>query len=221
MSLPSILVVHYLVFLFCLGPGVAASFLFLNIAPLHCTRRCHAAGRRGTTTPKNLSLSAKKGQQQQNDVVALLHSHHLLDHKPDNMILKGGKFKLRGVGCLGRPGVALCIGPQKSIDKFQSKLQSAMPQKKFGVTAIDIEEEDASSSCFLGDVVLPELDDFEEATLGELRGLLKTLDREDLFFTLTGIDPSIASVSVPSSDQSGGTDNNRQKQKAGKKKRKR
>mmetsp|Transcript_24986 Transcript_24986/g.34957 ORF Transcript_24986/g.34957 Transcript_24986/m.34957 type:complete len:219 (-) Transcript_24986:865-1521(-) len=217
------LVVHYWVFLFCLGPGVAASFL--NKAPLHWARRYHTAARRETTTQKKSSLSAQKGQQQQqDDVVALLHSHHLLDHKPDNMILKGGKFKLRGVGCLGRPGVALCVGPPKSIDKFRSKLQSAMPQKKFGLTAIDMEEEegyDASSSCVPGDVVLPELDDFEEATLGELRGLLKALDREDLFFTLTGIDPSVASASVPSSDQSGETDNHSKKQKAGKKKRKR
>jgi hypothetical protein len=71
-----------------------------------------------------------KNKQSDGDVLTLIHSHHLLDHKPDNMILKGGKFKLRGVACLGRPGVALCLGPQAAIDKFLQKLKSSMPQKK-------------------------------------------------------------------------------------------
>jgi len=76
------------------------------------------------------AAKTKQGDSNDKDVITLIHSHHLLDHKPDNMILRGGKFKLRGVGCLGRPGIALCIGPQKSIDKFISKLKSAMPTAK-------------------------------------------------------------------------------------------
>lgn len=124
-------------------------------------------------------LSAKKQGSDGDDVVALVHSHHLLDHKPDNMILKGGKYKLRGVGCLGRPGVALCIGPEKSINKFRSKLESAMPQKKFGVMGIDI--------ATIPTEELTKLDGFEEASLGELRAVLASLGHEDKFFTLTGI----------------------------------
>ena len=124
-------------------------------------------------------LSASKNN---GDVVALIHSHHLLDHKPDNMILKGGKHKLRGIGCLGRPGVALCVGPQVAIDKFKSKLKSAMPQKKFGTIAID--------SASIAEKELDKINDFEEASLGELRDLLARLGHEDQFFALTGIDPS-------------------------------
>lgn len=144
-----------------------------------------------------------------NDIVAIVHSHHLLDHKPDNMILKGGKHKLRGVACLGRPGVALCIGPQAAIDKFRSKLKSAMPQKKFGMTAID------SSSIPPGE--LAKLNDFDEVTLGELRSLLAALGHEDHFFTLTGIDPSNAS----SSDNSSGEESNGNSKKSTKKRKKR
>lgn len=157
-------------------------------------------------TTSTLLFAKKQGGDGSGNAVALIHSHHLLDHKPDNMILKGGKFKLRGVGCLGRPGVALCIGPQKSIDKFRSKLKSAMPQKKFGSTSIDVSSIPAEE--------LEKMSDFEEATLGELRGLLASLGHEDEFFTLTGIDPSIAS----SSDKGESENNNKN---TGKKKRKR
>ena len=158
-------------------------------------------------------LFAKKQGSDSSDVVALVHSHHLLDHKPDNMILKGGKFKLRGVGCLGRPGVALCIGPEKSIDKFKSKLRSAMPQKKFGTIEID------SSS--IPDEELSKIDDFEKVSQGELRGLLAALGHEDQFFALTGIDPSIASNSGSLGQEPSSGNSNNNKQKGGKKKRNR
>ena len=158
------------------------------------------------------SLFAKKqgNDSISSDVIALVHSHHLLDHKPDNMILKGGKFKLRGVGCLGRPGVALCIGPEKAIDKFRSKLKAAMPQKKFGTINID--------SSNVSEEELSKIDDFEEVSQGELRGLLASLGHEDQFFALTGIDPSIASDLGSSGEESSGSSN---KQKTGKKKKKR
>lgn len=140
-------------------------------------------------------------------MVALLHSHHLLDHKPDNMILKGGKHKLRGVACLGRPGVALCIGPPKSIAKFKGALESAMPQKRFKTKVLES--------------VAPErldgVSDFEEVSLGEFRGFLASVGEEEEFFALTGIAPEIASAaptdeSVTSND-GGGNKSKNQKRK--------
>mmetsp|Transcript_12876 Transcript_12876/g.19148 ORF Transcript_12876/g.19148 Transcript_12876/m.19148 type:complete len:197 (+) Transcript_12876:2-592(+) len=137
-------------------------------------------------SPALLFFAAKKqgGDSSDDAVVTLVHSHHLLDHKPDNMILKGGKYKLRGVGCLGRPGVALCVGEQAAINKFRSKLKAAMPQKKFGTISID-------RSSIPSDE-LSKISDFEEVKIGELRSLLAKLGHEHHFFTLTGIDPSNA-----------------------------
>ena len=57
-------------------------------------------------------------------IVALVHSHHLLDHKPDNLVLKGGKLKLQGVACLGCPGVALCVRMAVDIANFHSWLEA-------------------------------------------------------------------------------------------------
>ena len=54
------------------------------------------------------------------------------------MIVTGKKYKLKGVACLGRPGVALCIGQRRNIDKFVSKMRSAMPQKKFSCDNIEL-----------------------------------------------------------------------------------
>jgi hypothetical protein len=115
-----------------------------------------------------------KKQGHAGDVVALIHSHHLLDHKPDNMILKAGKFKLRGVGCLlVDQGVALCIGPQAAVNKFRSKLKAEMPQKKCGTIDIEVTSilEDKLSS----------IENFEEATLEELRSLLASMGHEEQF----------------------------------------
>eukprot|EP00537_Pseudo-nitzschia_pungens_P014034 CAMPEP_0172387168 /NCGR_PEP_ID=MMETSP1061-20121228/4533_1 /TAXON_ID=37318 /ORGANISM="Pseudo-nitzschia pungens, Strain cf. pungens" /LENGTH=254 /DNA_ID=CAMNT_0013116739 /DNA_START=52 /DNA_END=816 /DNA_ORIENTATION=- len=127
-------------------------------------------------------------------VVALLHSHHLLDHKPDNLLLKGGKYKLRGVACLGRPGVALCIGPAKAHARFKKALESAMPQKRFKTKVLGDSESPLSSessgavSCMEG---------FAQAeTLGDFRKVLASIDQEAEFFELTGIaDPSSSPIS--------------------------
>lgn len=119
------------------------------------------------------------------NTVALVHSHHLLDHKPDNLLLKGGKYKLRGIACLGRPGVALCIGPSVAIDNFRMSMEDAMPQKKFGTIILsDVRDEDALES----------LQGFVPASLGDLRAVLASLGYEDHFFTLTGLDPNVAST---------------------------
>jgi len=127
------------------------------------------------------------------NVVALIHSHHLLDHKPDNMILAGKRFKLRGVACLGRPGAALCVGPRKNVEKFAGKLRGAMPQKKFGVVEItrraNGENKDSPSpSAAAASTTLDELvNGFERASLGELRELLAAVGQEDQFLALVGV----------------------------------
>ena len=145
-----------------------------GIKPVQTTSRTQLNAKKGTAS------SAKSKSEEV--VVALLHSHHLLDHKPDNLILKGGKHKLRGVACLGRPGVALCVGPTKSIAKFQKTLESAMPQKRFKTKVLE-------------SVSPPQLDalaGFEEVSLGEFRIVLASVGEEAEFFALTGIAPEIA-----------------------------
>lgn len=150
---------------------------------------------------RRTTLWAKEGD---DEVIQLIHSHHLLDHKPDNMILKGSKFKLRGVACLGRPSVGLCVGASKNIQKFCKKLKSAMPQKKF--STIDIVR--------TGDPVY--FEGYDEISLGELRTVLVKLGHEEHFFAITGIDPSNA---VDSSKSEAGS-NNPQKHGGKKKKQK-
>mmetsp|Transcript_19657 Transcript_19657/g.42717 ORF Transcript_19657/g.42717 Transcript_19657/m.42717 type:complete len:248 (-) Transcript_19657:1940-2683(-) len=130
------------------------------------------------------------------EVVTLIHSHHLLDHKPDNMILSGKKFKLRGVACLGRPGVALCIGSRNNVKKFMGKLKGSMPQKKFASDEIEANDNNneggaaASSSSDSAAVAILDqaVDGFEEVSISELRELLTAVGQEDRFFALLGID---------------------------------
>ena len=130
-------------------------------------------------------LTAKKSVETE-EVVALLHSHHLLDHKPDNLILKGGRHKLRGVACLGRPGVALCIGSPNALKKFRATLESAMPQKRFKTKMLATKSEGCSS-----------WNGFESVSLGELRERLSSIGEEAEFFAITGIAPEIAKRGTP------------------------
>ena len=128
-------------------------------------------------------MRAKKDKAGSDDeVVSIIHSHHLLDHKPDNMILSGKKFKLRGIACLGRPGVALCIGSQRNISKFMQKLKAAMPQKKF--STIHIETDVAIDSTTLNEI----RDGFQKSTLTELRDVLTEIGKEDEFYKLVGVE---------------------------------
>ena len=87
---------------------------------------------RGTRGHGGILLAKKSGGGDGVDETAtyLIHSHHLLDHKPDNLVLSGRKFKLTGMAVLGRPGVALCVGAPSNADKFLGRLRKAMPQKK-------------------------------------------------------------------------------------------
>jgi len=128
--------------------------------------------------------------------------------------LKGGKYKLRGVACLGRPGIALCIGAQVAIDNFRDSLESAMPQKRFDTTILMAlgEMDDASIVS-----TAQNLEGFEPSTLGQLRQILADLGREDQFFSITGMDPASAATAGTSAGASGAGTHSKGK---GKKKRK-
>ena len=117
----------------------------------------------------------------------LFPTAQLLDHKPDNMIVTGKKYKLKGVACLGRPGVALCIGQRPNIDKFLVKMQRAMPQKKFSCDNIELVDYDEDLNNLI--------DGFEEVPLATLRELLTSIGHEDKLLALVGIAPSRSSQS--------------------------
>ena len=66
-------------------------------------------------------------------VYACITTHHLLDHKPDNLLRTGHKFRLNGFYKFGTPGIGVCWGDQDGVDGFVEKMKGAMPQKKFGL----------------------------------------------------------------------------------------
>jgi len=147
------------------------------------------------------------------------------------MILSGKKFKLRGVGVLGRPGVALCIGSRKNVQKFANKLKGAMPQKKFGIVDIptsDLEingEEDDDTSAAARVLDEFEVDGFESASLAELRELLTAMGREDRFLALMGMDAGSQQATTGNSnatpkENDTSNNNNAKNKSAGRKKRK-
>ena len=143
---------------------------------------------------KKPKKSAGSSNSSSDVVVALLYSHHLLDHKPDNLILKGGKHKLRGMACLGRPGVALCIGPSRSLQKFRSALESAMPQKRFKTKIL--KDGDEEIRC------CDDIRGFERAeSLGDFRAVLASIGEEDEFFALTGIPPGNGGAQTEGRDE--------------------
>ena len=121
-------------------------------------------------------LRAKKSSAPSDEIATyLIHSHHLLDHKPDNLVLSGKKFKLTGMAVLGRPGVALCVGTSSNADKFFGKLRKAMPQKKFVSSRLEVEEE----LSFGG---------FERGTMADLREAMTRCGNESRFLSLVGVD---------------------------------
>ena len=62
---------------------------------------------------------------------ACLSTHHLLDHKPDNLLKTGfKKCRLRGFYKFGTPGIAIAWGDKDQIEDFLDVLKQAMPQKK-------------------------------------------------------------------------------------------
>lgn len=64
-----------------------------------------------------------------------ISTHHLLDHKPDNLLRSAGnKFKLNGLFRFGAPGIALIWHydlEDIAIENFLETLKCSMPQKKF------------------------------------------------------------------------------------------
>ena len=62
---------------------------------------------------------------------ACISTHHLLDHKPDNLLKTGHKCQLVGFYKFGTPGIAIAWGHKDSIEEFLDTLKRAMPQKKF------------------------------------------------------------------------------------------
>jgi len=62
---------------------------------------------------------------------ACISTHHLLDHKPDNLLRTGHKFQLVGFYKFGTPGIAIAWGDKDGIEEFLDTLKRAMPQKKF------------------------------------------------------------------------------------------
>ncbi|MGK3761022.1 MAG: hypothetical protein ACI8RD_013340 [Bacillariaceae sp.] len=65
-----------------------------------------------------------------------ISTHHLLDHKPDNLLRTGNKFNLSGFYKFGTPGVAIAWGDTDNVDDFLDTLKRAMPQKKFEIVFI-------------------------------------------------------------------------------------
>lgn len=64
---------------------------------------------------------------------ACISTHHLFDHKPDNLLKTGHKCHLSGFYKFGTPGIAVAWGDAESIEDFVDTLKRAMPQKKFEI----------------------------------------------------------------------------------------
>ena len=62
---------------------------------------------------------------------ACISTHHLFDHKPDNLLKTGRKHHLSGFYKFGTPGKAIVWGDNEDIEDFLDALKRAMPQKKF------------------------------------------------------------------------------------------
>ena len=124
-------------------------------------------------------------------------SHHLFDHKPDNLIAKGNKYNLHGFYRYGTPGVAVVFGAQHDIDNYVDSLKASMPQKKF-----EIRFQKTTDGA-------PKM--WKEMDLGGLRQGLTEIGLEDCFFRVTGLDPLKAT-------KQGTTDNKGGKKNKGKKK---
>ena len=115
----------------CFSSQTACALSLFSPLPPCAQRSRQQRGTRGYNYNGGI-LRAKKsdGDGDGETATYLIHSHHLLDHKPDNLVLSGRKFKLTGMAVLGRPGVALCVGAPSNADKFLGRLRKAMPQKK-------------------------------------------------------------------------------------------
>ena len=78
------------------------------------------------------TIESRSGAITNNDTnYVCISTHHLFDHKPDNLLKTGHKFNLSGFYKFGTPGIAIAWGDEESIEEFLDTLKRAMPQKKF------------------------------------------------------------------------------------------
>ena len=126
------------------------------------------------------------------EICAGVVSHHLFDHKPDNLLAKGSKYNLRGFYRYGTPGVAVVFGEEHNIENYVDSLKDAMPQKKF---EIRFRKEDVADKS---------VKDWKNVELGDLREALTSLDMEECFFAVTGLDSSKANDKSVGNEKSDG-----------------
>lgn len=127
-------------------------------------------------------------------------SHHLFDHKPDNLLAKGSKYNLTGFYRFGTPGIAVVFGEQHNIDNYIDPLKDAMPQKKF---EIKFQQQTDTAP-----------QKWKEVNLGGLREELNKLGMENVFFQVTDLDPSKATKLNNGTDKNkGGSKKNKGKKK--------
>lgn len=112
---------------------------------------------------------------------AALRTHHLLDHKPDNLLRTGHKHGLTGFYKFGTPGIGVAwAADEQSLHNFLDTLQSAMPQKKFSFVLWK-ELEDGVASC--------PSQWMEMASAAELKQALESaMVEEDDYYTILGIE---------------------------------
>ena len=106
------------------------------------------------TSDATMTDSTSEKRKHENGKLSLhvIRSHHLLDHAPDNMLAKGGKYKLNGLYRFGTPGLAFCFVRQQGhngggnddevrVDNFVLALEKKMPHKKFETFVLECRDE--------------------------------------------------------------------------------
>lgn len=144
---------------------------------------------------------------------ACLKTHHLLDHKPDNLLRTGHKHGLTGLYRFGTPGIAIAwaAGDDDSgLHNFMDKLQSAMPQKKFAwIIWREVDEDIATARVAKQWTEMTSASELKDAMAG-----MTGVDEDD-YYTVLGIEKR----ETPASDETiGAKKGKKSKQKSGKKK---
>jgi hypothetical protein len=139
-----------------------------------------------------------------------ISTHHLLDHKPDNLLRSAGnKCKLNGYFKFGNPGIALVWhstsdgdndSSAAAFENFVNTLKSAMPQKKFQCLFTKPWNSSQLPSGWN-----------EISTAGDLKVALQDLGiPEEDYYTVLGLDPKTAAATA---NDGGDTSNNIKKGK--------
>jgi len=145
---------------------------------------------------------------------ACIRTHHLLDHKPDNLLRTGHKYQLTGFYKFGTPGIAVVFGQDDAVgmENFLDTLKSNMPQKKF---------EMVFQRSFLGDNIPNQWQEISTASILQ-EELSKLGLPEDDYYTILGVPNK--KTEGDTNDQKkngkkgGSSNNNKSGGKAGKKK---